>query len=61
MFIKSESGQALEWTVILLTLIVIGMVIVAHGVGVKFPVVDAASNCYDLLNAAGQVVETICH
>ncbi len=24
-------------------------------------IVSASSNCYDLLNAAGQVVDTVCH
>jgi hypothetical protein len=50
-----------KYTIILLIIIAVGMVIVANGVGVKFPIASAASNCYELLNAAGQVVDTVCH
>lgn len=48
------------WTIILLTIIIGGIYIVAKAMGAEFPVVHA-SNCYDLLNAAGQVIQTVCH
>lgn len=49
----------------LLVIVVAGIVIVAQGVGIDLlsaPSVSASSNhCYNMLNAAGQVVQTVCH
>lgn len=48
----------------LVVLVVLGMAIVMNGVGIEFPGVNAAgavtTQCYDMLNAAGQVVQTVC-
>lgn len=42
---------------LLVALIVIGMVVVMNGVGISLP---HTSHCYNLLNAAGQVVDVVC-
>jgi len=49
-------------TFLLIVLIVAGMIIVANGAGVDIigEATKTASSCYDLLNAAGQVVQTVC-
>jgi len=51
------------FTLLLVALIVAGMLIVANGVGIDIigEATKTASNCYDLLNAAGQVVGQSCH
>lgn len=50
-------------TFLLVALIVAGMIIVAGGVGVDIigEATKSASNCVEMLNAAGQVVQTVCN
>jgi hypothetical protein len=52
-------------TLFLLGLIVVGMIVVAQGVGVDLvgavsKAASATPGCYEMLNAAGQVVQTVC-
>ncbi len=45
---------------VLIAIIAGGMFVVASAMGATIPGAGAASGCYDMLNAAGQVVQTVC-